>query len=122
MRVVSDRSAHALEVIVRCAPFISANKLAVQPVEFPANASIHGVLEHSTKFDEPDNGPVFRRQRHLSHWVDVIKIHYINASLIVTPEDAGRQGDARHCRSEACCPAVQPDLEYRRSDREEGDR
>src|SRR6185437_2604158 len=94
----------------------------MQPVEFQANASIHGVIKHLTKFDEPDDGPVFRRQCHLSHWVGVIKVHYVDASLIVTPEDARRQGDARHCRAKARCPAVDPDLEYRRSDREERDR
>src|SRR5207302_3678023 len=97
-------------------------ELTVQPIEFQANASIHGMLEHPTKFDEPDNRPVFRRQRHLSHWVGVIKVHYVNASLIVTPEDGGRQGDARQRRAKACCPVVHPDLEYRRSDREECDR
>src|SRR5882724_12940459 len=80
------------------------------------------MLKHSTKFDEPDNWPVFCRQRHLSHWVGVIEVHYVNASLIVTPEDGRRLGDARHRRSKACCPVVHPDLEYRGSDREERDR
>jgi hypothetical protein len=46
----------------------------MQPVEIKADASIHGALKHSTEFYEPDDGLVFRRQRHLGHRLGVIKI------------------------------------------------
>ncbi len=94
----------------------------MQPVEIKADASIHGALKHSTEFYEPDDRLAFCRQRHFGHRPGIIKIQHVNPRLIVSPENTGCSCDALHRLAKAGCPAVQPDLEYRRSDRDEHDR
>jgi hypothetical protein len=59
----------------------------MQTIELQANAPIYVVLQHSTEFYQPYNRTVLARQGHFGHRVYVVKIHYVDPSLTITPED-----------------------------------
>src|SRR5437868_15019513 len=101
-----NRAAYGHEVIVQCSLIVSADELTVQSVEPKADASVHGALKHSTEFDELDSRLVFCRQGHFGHRLGIVKVQYVYPSLIVSPKNIGRLGDALHRRTEACCRAV----------------
>jgi hypothetical protein len=94
----------------------------VQSVKTQADTPVYAALEHPTKFDQLDHGLVLCRQGHFGHRFGVVKVQHVNTSLVVGPENTGPAGDALHRGAEAGCRAVEPDLEYRRSDGDKRDR
>jgi hypothetical protein len=68
----------------------------MQTIELQANAPIHVVLQHSTEFYQPYNRTVLARQGHFGHRVNVVEIHYVDPSLIITPEDTGSSAHVFH--------------------------